>query len=75
MGGGAPVFIVKANGLFGGYLAPPPNYSLSPHNGFFNVYNYLQPGNEQVYWGFLRDGVNFGPGSVGGDNNQPWARL
>jgi hypothetical protein len=25
----------------------------------------------QVYAGFLRDGVNFGPDSVGGDNNQP----
>ena len=33
-----------------------------------NGYN---PGNEQVYWGFLRDGVNFGPGSTGGNNNQP----
>jgi hypothetical protein len=25
----------------------------------------------QVYAGFIRDGVNFGPGSSGGDNNQP----
>jgi hypothetical protein len=28
-------------------------------------------GNQYVYWGFLRDGVNFGPGSSGGDNTQP----
>jgi hypothetical protein len=25
----------------------------------------------QVYAGFIRDGVNFGPGSSGGDNNEP----
>ena len=61
----------NASALFGGYQLSPPNYSISPHTGFFNVYNYLQPGNEQVYWGFLRDGVNFGPGSSGGDNDQP----
>lgn len=36
-----------------------------------------KPGNQQVYWGFLRDGVNFGPvppncgGAPNGDNNQP----
>jgi len=32
--------------------------------------NGYHPGGQQVYWGFLRDGVNFGPGSTGGDNNQ-----
>ncbi len=32
--------------------------------------NGYHPGEQQVYWGFLRDGVNFGPGSTGGDNNQ-----
>jgi hypothetical protein len=32
-------------------------------------------GNEEGYWGFLRDGVNFGPGSVGGDNDQPGYRI
>jgi Concanavalin A-like lectin/glucanases superfamily len=35
---------------FGGYSRPGPNYS------FTN--NAIQPGAEQVYWGFLRDGVN-----------------
>ncbi len=29
------------------------------------------PETKQVYWGSLRDGVNFGPGSSDGDNNQP----
>lgn len=48
---------------FAGYSRPGPHYT---YGG--NGYN---PGNEQVYWGFLRDGVNFGPGSSGGDNNQP----
>lgn len=32
--------------------------------------NGYHPGEQQVYWGFLRDGVNFGPGSSSGDNNQ-----
>jgi hypothetical protein len=48
---------------FGGYDRPGPNYSFGG-SGY-------RPGNEQVYWGFLRDGVNFGPGSSGGDNDQP----
>jgi hypothetical protein len=48
---------------FGGYSRSGPNYTFSG-NGY-------QPGNEQVYWGFIRDGVNFGPGSTGGDNNEP----
>ncbi|HLH56622.1 MAG TPA: LamG-like jellyroll fold domain-containing protein [Verrucomicrobiae bacterium] len=48
---------------FGGYDRSPPNFTFGG-----NGYN---PGNEQVYWGFLRDGVNFGPGSSKGDNNQP----
>jgi hypothetical protein len=61
----------NASALFGGYELSPPNYSISPFSGFFNVFNDIQPGNEQVYWGFLRDGVNFGPGSVGGDNDEP----
>ena len=47
---------------FGGYEAPPPHYTFGG-NGY-------SPGNEQVYWGFLRDGVNFGSGSSGGNNNQ-----
>jgi len=48
---------------FGGYDRSPPNYTFGG-NGY-------KPGNEQVYWGFIRDGVNFGPGSSGGDNDQP----
>lgn len=48
---------------FGGYTRSGPNYTFGG-NGY-------KPGNEQVYWGFMRDGVNFGPGSTGGDNNQP----
>jgi hypothetical protein len=48
---------------FGGYDRNPPHYTFGG-NGY-------HPGNEQVYWGFLRDGVNFGPDSSGGDNNQP----
>ncbi|MGA2752027.1 MAG: immunoglobulin domain-containing protein, partial [Verrucomicrobiota bacterium] len=61
----------NCSALFGGYQLSPPNYSISPHVGFFNVFNDIIPGNEQVYWGFLRDGVNFGPGSAGGNNDQP----
>ena len=53
---------------FGGYNRSGPNYTFGGNNE--------QPGNEQVYWGFIRDGVNFGPnsGDCGyncGDNNQP----
>jgi hypothetical protein len=48
---------------FAGYSRSGPHYTFGG-NGY-------KPGNEQVYWGFLRDGVNFGPGSAGGDNNQP----
>ncbi len=48
---------------FGGYSRTGPHYN---YGG-----NTYKPGNEQVYWGFIRDGVNFGPGSSGGDNNQP----
>ena len=47
---------------FGGYEAPPPHYTFGG-NGY-------SPGNEQVYWGFLRDGVNFGSGENDGDNDQ-----
>jgi hypothetical protein len=48
---------------FGGYESSPPHYSFGGTGH--------QPGEQEVYWGFLRDGVNFGPGSSGGDNNQP----
>ena len=55
-------YTANASG-FGGYSRSGPHYTFGG-NGY-------KPGNEQVYWGFLRDGVNFGPGSSGGDNNQP----
>ncbi len=42
---------------------------VQPHYTFGGLGH--KPGNEEVYWGFLRDGVNFGPGSSNGDNNQP----
>lgn len=48
---------------FGGYDRSPPHYTFGGTGH--------RPGEEEVYWGFLRDGVNFGPGSSGGDNNQP----
>jgi hypothetical protein len=53
---------------FGGYDRPGPSYS---YGG-----NTWTPGNEEVYWGFIRDGVNFGPipgtcGYSSGDNDQP----
>jgi hypothetical protein len=40
---------------FGGYNRAPA------HPGFEYGGNSYQPGEEQVYWGFIRDGVNFGP--------------
>src|SRR6266581_874270 len=64
-------------------LNPLPNGSLSISWGanMANVSGFSggYPGNTgefQVYHGFLRDGVNFGPGSgppdfIAGDNNQP----
>jgi Concanavalin A-like lectin/glucanases superfamily/Immunoglobulin domain len=48
---------------FGGYSRSGPHYTFGGPG--------YQPGNEQVYWGFLRDGVNWGPGESGGDNDQP----
>ena len=64
-------------------LNPLPNGSLSlnwsaatANVSGFNGYgipfggNGYHPGEQEVYWGFLRDGLNFGPGSTGGDNNQ-----
>jgi len=47
---------------FGGYAAAPPHYTFSGSGH--------KPGEQEVYWGFLRDGVNFGSGESGGDNNQ-----
>jgi hypothetical protein len=64
-------YTANTSALFGGYQLSPPNYSISVYDGYSQLNNYLQPGNEQVYWGFLRDGVNFGPGSTDGNNDQP----
>ena len=51
---------------FGGYVAAPPSYIFSGSGH--------KPGEQEVYWGFLRDGVNFGYSAPGtyqtGDNNQ-----
>ena len=55
-------YTANASG-FGGYDRPGPHYTFGGPGH--------KPGNEEVYWGFLRDGVNFGPGSSGGDNTQP----
>jgi hypothetical protein len=55
-------YTANASG-FGGYDRSGPHYTYGG-NGH-------RPGEEEVYWGFIRDGVNFGPGSSGGDNNQP----
>lgn len=52
---------------FGGYTRSGPHYTYGGNSS--------KPGNEQVYWGFIRDGVNFGPGSSGGDNNQPGYQI
>lgn len=59
-------------------LNPLPNGALTINwsaatantSGFSGGYK-GNTGEAQVYHGFLRDGVNFGPGSSGGDNNQP----
>lgn len=48
---------------FGGYDNSPPHYTFGG-NGY-------SMGEQEVYWGFIRDGVNFGPGQSGGNNNQP----
>ena len=37
-------YTANVSAMFGGYQAPPPNYSLSFLNGFFQVYNDRQPG-------------------------------
>jgi hypothetical protein len=59
-------YVANVSG-FGGYDRNPPHFTFGG-NGF-------HPGEEQVYWGFIRDGVNFGPGSSGGNNNQPGYSL
>jgi len=59
-------YTANASG-FGGYSRSGPHYTFGG-NGH-------KPGKEEVYWGFIRDGVNFGPGSSGGDNNQPGYQI
>ncbi len=52
---------------FAGYAGAPPYYYTPggplPTNA--------ATGEEQIYATFIRDGINFGPGSSGGDNDQP----
>jgi hypothetical protein len=53
---------------FAGYAANPPHYN------FGGSFPYTAPpftGEAQIYATFLRDGVNFGPTSTSGQNNQP----
>jgi hypothetical protein len=57
---------------FAGYAGSPPNYyTVGGHTGAFDDSTNPASGNEQIYATFLRDGVNFGPTSSGGDNDQP----
>jgi hypothetical protein len=51
---------------FGGYGVNSPSHG---YNGAPPVP--IPTGEWQVYSGFIRDGVNFGPGSSGGNNTQP----
>lgn len=53
---------------FGGYAAGGPHYN---YGGSYPNSGFPQTGEGQVYATFLRDGVNFGPGSSSGDNDQP----
>jgi Concanavalin A-like lectin/glucanases superfamily/Immunoglobulin domain len=61
--GGLPGYSSYAGPPGYDYGGPPPP-SRSPAQPF-------PTGEWEVYSSFLRDGVNFGPGSGGGDNNQP----
>jgi hypothetical protein len=57
---------------FSGYGAPPPNYyNPGGHTGAGGEVTNPISGEEQVYATFIRDGVNFGPGSSSGNNDQP----
>lgn len=62
-GGGLPGYKQYAGPPGYDYSGDPPP-SRTPAQPF-------PTGEWEVYSGFLRDGVNFGPGSSGGDNNQP----
>jgi hypothetical protein len=53
---------------FGGYAGNPPHYT---YGGTFPNTATPLTGEEQIYAVFLRDGLNFGPDSSSGDNNQP----
>jgi hypothetical protein len=66
---------------FAGYGGGLPGYSEYAGPPGYDYIGYPPPGRNpaqpfptgewEVYSTFLRDGVNFGPGSSGGDNNQP----
>lgn len=57
---------------FAGYAGSPPYYTHpGGGGGAANVLTNPVSGEEQVYATFIRDGINFGPGSSGGDNSQP----
>jgi len=51
---------------FGGYAGSPPNYYTKGGPLTTPV-----TGEEEVYATFIRDGINFGPGESGGNNDQP----
>jgi hypothetical protein len=57
---------------FAGYAGTPPTYS-GPGGTTQANDDATNPvsGEQQIYATFIRDGVNFGPGSSGGDNSQP----
>ncbi len=46
--------------------------NVSGYHGNDTAYggNSYHSGEQQVFWGFMRDGVTFGPGATAGDNNQ-----
>jgi len=51
---------------FYGYAGNPPNYS-----GGGPLNTNTATGEQEIYATFMRDGINFGPGSSGGNNDQP----
>lgn len=53
---------------FGGYAGNPPSYNYA---GPYPNPSTTPTGEEEVYASFIRDGINFGPGESGGNNDQP----
>ena len=58
---------------FGGYAGVPPTYlnAIQGTPGAFDDATNPITGEQQIYATFIRDGLNFGPGSSGGDNTEP----